>query len=601
MSAFQATSGPQSARFALRAAVAALAASLSIGAGGSHLRGTAPLPSRNLGIEIESFVASQDHIVFRAREFIQGGDLTGDGDAFDWPAFHYDVASQRVELLASNVLQRAGDLPVVIEGDWAAFQAGERGQDLNGDGDSVDFVVQLCNLRRGTRLNLGLATDRFNFQQFVLRDGVLAFQVSERVPGSTGSSGQGVDLNGDGDRFDDILFLHELASGVTTNLGLGANTMWIEDGLLLTSVSEGVRNLDLNGDGDRRDVVLHVVNLADGSSVNLGVAGTPLAVRRGRALVTVAEAQEQSDLNGDGDQLDSVLHDCSLASGLLRNLGLWASLSRGAASAGYEEPHGDGRFVALYAAEAGQSADLNGDGDIGGGDFVLHVYDFETGALTNTGYAVIQGGSTPSFPEVHGERLSFWVAEEYQSADLNGDGDAFDAVLHLRDLRTGVTRNLGLANSTGGLAYSYSNDRHLAFLVDEQNQGNTDLDGNGDANDRVLYWLDTKLDQLTLVGPDLFVHALGPDSLVFQEPEVRVDRNGDGDLEDDVVRLLRLDTGRIHELGLATFRPGTALASTHLIVSVWERDQGATDFNGNGTTFESVAHVVPLFGRAPFR
>jgi len=557
-------------------------------------------PSRNLGIEMESFVASPDHVIFRAREFIQRGDLTGDGDQFDWPAYHYDVRTQRLVELAPNVRQRAGELPVVIEGDWAAFQAAEAGVDLNGDGDGVDLVVHLLDLARGTRTNLALATDNFNFQQFVLREGVLALLVSERVAGTFGDSGQGMDLNGDGDRFDHVLFLHRLATGVTTNTGLCAGSMWVADGLLLTNVFENVQGADLNGDGDRADSVVQLVRLDSGAVQNLGIVGTPLDVRGRRALITVSESQGGQDLNGDGDTLDAVLHTYDVDAGTLVNHGLWAARSRGASSSAYELPDGDGRFLALYVAESAQGTDLNGDGDLG--DFVLHVYDYEHASVTNTGFAVVQGGATLSFPAITGGRLRFWVDETQQGTDLNGDGDAFDAVFHLRELLTGVTTNLGLAESPGGTAYSQANGRHIAFLVNEQSQGLTDLNGDGDIDDRILCRYDAKLGTLESLGANRVSFTLTERFLVFTvaEEDEQADLNGDGDAQDDVVHLQRLETGVVYNLGLATFRPGVAVAADHLVVGVNELDQGNADLNGNGLPFETVAHVVPLFGRRPF-
>ena len=115
----------------------------------------------------------------------------------------------------------------------------------------------------------------------------------------------------------------------------------------------------------------------------------------------------------------------------------------------------DGGRLVFQVPESDQGGtDLNGDGDAGdvvaleGGGLAIHVPEFD------------QGG------------------------DLNGDGDMIDEVVHIWDRATGVSTNLGLA---GGLVYPVAlGEGHFEFLVSEYSQG-ADLNGDGDTIDNVLH------------------------------------------------------------------------------------------------------------------
>jgi hypothetical protein len=79
----------------------------------------------------------------------------------------------------------------------------------------------------------------------------------------------------------------------------------------------------------------------------------------------------------------------------------------------------------------------------------------------------------------------FEVSERHQRQDLNGDGDRWDVVLHVRDLEAGETTNLGLAGFVRALS-----DEWFVFGVSERSQG-ADLNGDGDGEDfSVLHVLD---------------------------------------------------------------------------------------------------------------
>ncbi len=124
--------------------------------------------------------------------------------------------------------------------------------------------------------------------------------------------------------------------------------------------------------------------------------------------------------------------------------------------------------------------DLNGDGDAV--DAVIHAFDRTAADVTNLGLAIT---STTS---VEGEIAVFTVSENNQGAsDLNNDGDTGDTVLHVFDHQAGQTINLGLAgfglsNPSTQFAFGL-----IATGVVEASQGGSDLNGDADTNDAVLH------------------------------------------------------------------------------------------------------------------
>jgi len=265
------------------------------------------------------------------------------------------------------------------------------------------------------------------------------------------------------------------------------NSTWAADNSLVALVvSESHQGrTDLNGDGDTGDEVVHVYDAVRGTTTNLGVAqgaeisGAPSrpSVSGNLVVFPISEsAQGGVDLNGDGDKVDSVLHVFNAATGKMTNLGL--ALFPGPPAVGV-----DGSLVAFSVWETGQgNTDLNGNGH--SGDMVEHVYDAASGRITNLRLASIGP------PVVSGKLVAFGVSEFLQGADLNGDGDTFDNVVHLYDAATGTTSNLRLAAADAFSAPTLAFDGTLlAFPVSEFFQGSTDLNGDGDVFDFVLHTL----------------------------------------------------------------------------------------------------------------
>jgi cysteine-rich repeat protein len=198
--------------------------------------------------------------------------------------------------------------------------------------------------------------------------------------------------------------------------------------------------------------------------------------------------------------------------------------------------------AAFLAPEQSVGADLDGDGDTD--DRVVHLYRHEM-------------ASPPSNLAVAADAVALsaaWVAAlrtEEAGRDLNSDGDTTDLVVAVRRVsaaRTEPWTDLAVAADSVGVVGST-----VAFLVPEESQGGVDLNGDGDTDDRVLFIYEADGETLWQVrdaagrrqSGEEFV--LGERLLAFRTREARQggDLNGDDDLEDDVLQVFDLDSDRL--------------------------------------------------------
>jgi cysteine-rich repeat protein len=403
---------------------------------------------------------------------------------------------------------------------------------------------------------------------------LVAYLVSE--------SAAGRDLNGDGDTFDTVLHVYDAATTSITNVGFAAEDAVAGERTVAFRVPESSQGADLNGDGDLLDTIILVFDPTSGTVRSTGLAGgagTYHLVERTRhgrierfVVAQVAEFAQGTDLNGDGDMNDLfVTQVFDVATGTVTNSRL--------ASAG-RLVVGDG-FAAFSVLES-EHGDLDGDGDAN--DTVLHIMDLESGAVTNVGYDDVDyelaaGGST----------VAFSVAEAAAHADLNGDGDQFDEVLHLLDVPSGTVRNVGLSAGEG----TSVGDGFVAFRTWEAAQGHVDLNGDGDTDDYVVHVVDPVTGAITNLRLALGRESVAGGSLlaiaVNEAAQGATDLNGDGDTGDDVLHVFDAKSGTITNVGLASTTMHAA--SGVVVFDVSEEGQGSTDLNGDGDTLDSVPHV----------
>ena len=445
----------------------------------------------------------------------------------------------------------------------AAVDEGENGDaDLNGDGDSEDVVLFSYDLDRGSLLNLGLAASQLPLPRCSFcreprgvegfpeafaphahpeRSEALAappdvvpppqplvqgqravFVVDEHRQGSQ-------DLNGDTDTLDAVLFSYDARTGKTESLGLavaayGTSGVALGGDLVALAVSEFANGQqDLDGDGDWDDLVLHLHDLSTGVTVNTGLplGSAQFLFADGKLAFYVREDAQTGDLNGDGDLADvSVLHLIDVASGVRTNTGL--------AAIGGVPLVASGTWTFLVAEVSQAHADLNGDGDAL--DFVYHTFDPSTGVAENLGVAAYSSYASRA------ERgmLGLSIDERSQGADLNGDLDTFDSVPLVVDTTVGLAKNTEIA--TGIQPAQVFVGDVLAISVSEHSQGDTDLNGDGDALDSVVHFFDPATGTSLNLG--IAAHYLlgGDRWLLVQRDEVEVgqDLNGDQDQDDYV-------------------------------------------------------------------
>jgi len=522
----------------------------------------------NLQLAFDRVHHGGELIAFTVDEVSQGGDYNGDGDSADDVLHVHDLTTGTTVNLSLAVRGFR------VDGRRVVFQVSELRHgptDFNNDGDTVDDVLHVFDADSGVVTNLGLAI----LDGFEVDEDVLVFQIPE--------AGQEVDLNGDGDLLDDVVHVHDLATGVTTNLNLAAEGLArLDQGSIAFAVNEAEQfGADLNGDGDALDHVLHVVSPSAGTT-NLQLAVSILFLagsfadfdfRHGLIAVAVREPdQGNSDLDGDGDLTDNVLHVHDTLTGVTTNLGLPIR------NAAYGI--GDG-FVATQVTEAEHAAtDLNLDGDIS--DSVLQVHVAATGVTTNTRLAVFRFS-------IEGELVLAQVLERDQGGtDLTGDGDALDLALILYDASTGIIDN---PRAPGERTRRLGSDL-LAFEVQENLHGG-DLNGDGDILDRILFLYD--LPSFVTTNLEVAGRILDADDrhLVYVEFEESEDLNGDGDVLDPVLHFLDVLTGVTTNVGLAgsaTDSAGIPLGfeAGVLPFATSEFFQGDTDLNGDGDAFDST-------------
>ena len=227
---------------------------------------------------------------------------------------------------------------------------------------------------------------------------------------------------------------------------------------------------------------------------------------------------------------------------------------------------------------------------------------------------------------------AFFVSES-EAGDLNADGDAGDAVLHVFDTRQRTAVNLRVAAATicrtvMGPPFSICDPvlpvigrSVIAFLVGEPAQGATDLNGDGDAIDDVLFLYDATTRRTLNTGLAVG-HGVGRDVSSFTFPVMPVvsgdgiavlvgeaeqggtDLNLDGDIEDDVLYTIDPKSGESLNLELAVaVVSGPFGARNPIPLQVQGRqvtfvageiEQGGFDLNGDGDRDDQVAYLLNL-------
>ncbi len=282
-------------------------------------------------------------------------------------------------------------------------------------------------------------------------------------------------------------------------------------GVVSPEAAEGAGGCDLNNDTDMSDAVFRWVDASNPASPPLPVTtssrllavdtsvpgGSGGVVRLSNTWILNVDEDDDSR-NHDGDAAnDRVLiaaHTPSSGSQSW-NFNHGTSAPRPVSVSWMsEDPESASRFFAAFREEPGSigggTGDLNGDGD--GNDSVPTVPRvFSGNQLTFPGINTATSRSTAGITVE--ENIGFHRVSEADQGniDLNGDGDMNDVVLQRFSLVGAFDRALiGTSDTSNGVSVSTGtgNAEFAAFLTEEFLEG-ADYNGDGDTNDFVVRYL----------------------------------------------------------------------------------------------------------------
>lgn len=527
-------------------------------------------------------------------EGVVNADLNGDGDKNDYVLRVVDPATHTVTTRPFAVLYNKNG-SMAAAGDFEAIAIHEAGQgfaDLNVDGDYLDDVIVLRRLSTGQASIVPLAVEPETLR-FAADGSILEFQSRE--------SDQGADLNGNGNQFDDVTIVLDPATAawkpVAATYFFGPEYLHPLSGAqALVELTEWTVSIDFNGDGDTNDTVPGLFDFASGTIHPIPVAINPLALILAGEQTFVFQVSESAnggiDRNGDGDAFDSVPAVCERATLAVANLGIAGT------ALGSRDPGGE-THVLVNAPESVNALDLNGDGDQL--DTVPWIYEIGTGTSVNlgiacepkttavigTGYVAFQALENAFSPPIDGNHDGdFW------------DKVPFVYDLAAQDL---VVLPLALAYIPPPAPIALSARGPELMLRGEEYSSQTDFNFDGDTGDVVVFAYDAPTRSLMNLARSLWdvgTSAPGAHDLAFnvkESAEGNQSLNGDADAGDVVAAIFDPETRALFEPGLA-MQQFTQCHGIDTLMLVLESGQGV-DFTGNGLTTEvEVAILRPLPG-----
>lgn len=208
-------------------------------------------------------------------------------------------------------------------------------------------------------------------------------------------------------------------------------------------------------------------------------SGIGVAVASSLVGLAVPEAAlAGGSLNGDGDDVDDVLHLYDVEEATIANVGLAVAdfvLGEPASNAACG---GDIQLVAFRVSESAEGgSDLNGDAILGD-DLVMHVHDAVSGLTLNTGQAASAcqfAACDPRRPyRVEGSKVTFLTRESEQDEDLSGNGPTDSIVVQVYDFCTATVTTIGVASDDGAVDPLTPTDASNIILTDG---GRCDLGG----------------------------------------------------------------------------------------------------------------------------
>lgn len=409
--------------------------------------------------------------------------------------------------------------PITVSGTRIGYLAdeastggdGQRRTDLNGDGDTVDRVGFLFDMKTETARNLGASCESVHL-------------LGERAYGVGSEIGDGVDWNGDGDSADTVLLYFGTETVAVDTIDTSSRP------LLVVDTGDRLYYRSLGNTVPGTTTLVYVDRTAEATSVFPVVAEKGeqfdprlLAVEEGLLFTYLDETVEMADLNGDGDTSDGfvlALHDTTVPDGLLRSTGLAISDADVPFRAkridddwlvGFpvsEAAHGDlvgGGFNDPLLFEENPfwmppQCDTEADIDADLDDQVLHFLYFAEWSVDPVNHAPVNTGVVSTrriivVPEPEPYLVTVTPEEDEGGCDLNIDGDRSDHVIRvitasrplrpLRDPRLFVATK-DVPGGSHGLG-EFETDK-IATIVDEADQG-VDYDLDGETESQLLGWI----------------------------------------------------------------------------------------------------------------
>lgn len=453
-------------------------------------------------------------------------------------------------------------------------EASQGATDLNGDGDASDFVACRFDAETGAT-SVVPAVDSW---RFVAEDGSRVLVDLRESPGN--------DFNFDNDVLDLVLHQWNPTTGALTNLGLvAAKVIPLPGGDAIVEAPELQNSLDWNGDGDVVDVMIRQLDISALAWVTTPFQGSIESVSGSFVAVSEFEIQIGSDLNNDGDTNDRIV-------------GVWDAAAQVAVHGTLSGSNirSSGSRVVFVASEVDSAAtDLNGDGD------AIDVVLTEMNAITGATQFIREARNTFGgvFFDLSGSRVAYptsepWLLSQGLPADRNGDGDALDSVMTVRDLATGVVDH---GRAVQGSPWFRLFGDFVGYDASESAEKLTDLDFNGTKFghvfivDRFLGDSRSSFAGQSMALPTLVAGgsgAAGRMLVLFSESVAKRDFNGDGDTTDSVPFDIDLSAGTQRNLGVGV--DYAVPSPTHVALTVSESQQGS-DLNGDGDSVDVILEI----------
>lgn len=499
----------------------ALLAGLSfvlVPAGAQGLGGTVA----NTRLELTSRVWGSGHwVAFGVDEDLK--DLNGNGNTRDTILYLCDLRNFKTQMTRSAIsfftADGDTDWPVAISGDKIAIQVCA-GDNLESSGVADDDVLMLYDPLSQKRTSLGVTGHSPTWL-----GGKLYFVQPERTAKQ--------DLNGDGDMNDSVLCCYDPATRKIESLGMDASGGFQAAGdWIAARTSERAQgDKDLNGNGIVLDTVIQLYQVSTQRWTNTGLEGSFGIALTPQLLAVGVNEQRQSrqDLNNDGDLNDIVCEVCDLTAPFVN--GVPSVTNTGQDCSG--GICADGDIVGIITSETAQGGrDLTGNGVTN--DQAAQCFLLSTKKVVNLAHDAF-GGMVAG-----GGKLAFACSEYAQQKDLNDDGDLGDFVLMVYDPVANRIHNSKVAVD-GNLS---EREGTLMWRCLETDQGDTDLNGDGDTEDSVVFVMDLKSETLTctrMASDDYFcATGLGGGFGVPETDQGHRDLNGDGGVDSDIAHVIRL-------------------------------------------------------------